>query len=87
MHLEFIIFTGSCLLVLQYPSSSSQIYICLLEGAHPTVIQILSLRDAFSETFYVQVNPSSLIQQNDQIKNYTKLFTLTIFFHYLCASV
>ena len=87
MHLEFIIFTGSCLLVLQYPSSSSQIYICLLEGAHPTVIQILSLHDAFSETFYVQVNPSSFIQQNDQIKNYTKLFTLTIFYHYLCASI
>lgn len=80
MYLEFmIIFTNSCLSVLQYPYSSSWIYICLLEGEHPTVIQILSLRNTFSETFYVQVNPSSLIQLNDQIKNYTKLLTLNIF--------
>ena len=69
MHLEFIIFNNSCLSVLQYPYSSSWIYICLLEGEHPTVVQILSLRNTFSETFYVQVNPSSLIQQNDQINN------------------
>lgn len=80
MYLEFmIIFTNSCLSVLQYPYSSSWIYICLLEGEHPTVIQILSLRNTFSETFYVQVNPSSLIQLSDQIKNYTKLLTLNIF--------
>lgn len=88
MYLEFmIIFTNSCLSVLQYPYSSSWIYICLLEGEHSTVIQILSLCNIFSETFYVQVNPSSLIQLNDQIKNYTKLLTLNIFFYYLCASI